>query len=107
MNRLPDLSYDDMTAQQQRVHDGMIAGPRGKVVGPLKIWLYSPEFADRAQQLGAHVRYHSSLPAELSELAILVTARLWKADFEWCSHVGYARAAGISEAVIEAMFDVV
>jgi 4-carboxymuconolactone decarboxylase len=103
MSRLPELTDEQMTDQQRRVRDEMIAGPRGKVVGPLKIWLHSPEFADRAQKLGAQVRYHSSLPPELSELAILVTARAWKADFEWCSHVGFARAAGICEAVIEAI----
>lgn len=58
---------------------------------------------DRAQKLGAHARYHSSLPPHLSELAILVTGRIWKADFEWYFHVGPARDAGVSEAVIEAI----
>jgi 4-carboxymuconolactone decarboxylase len=103
MSRLPELRYDEMSAAQQRVHDEIAAGPRGKVVGPLKVWLYSPELADRAQKLGAYVRYHSALPAELSELAILLTARLWQADFEWHSHVGPARTAGIPDAVIEAI----
>jgi 4-carboxymuconolactone decarboxylase len=102
MSRLPDLRYDEMTAEQRRVHDEITAGPRGKVVGPLKAWLHSPELADRAQKLGAYVRY-SALPAELSELAILVTARSWRADFEWHSHVGHARAAGIPDDVIEAI----
>jgi 4-carboxymuconolactone decarboxylase len=97
MSRLPDLHYDEMTPEQRRVCDEITAGPRGRVVGPLKIWLHSPELADRAQKLGAYVRFHSALPAELSELAILVTARLWQADFEWSSHVGPARAAGIPE----------
>jgi 4-carboxymuconolactone decarboxylase len=103
MSRLPSLRYNEMTAEQRRVHDEIAAGPRGKVVGPLKVWLYSPEFADRAQKLGAYVRYHSTLPAELSELAILVTARLWQADFEWYAHVGPACAAGIPDAVIAAI----
>jgi 4-carboxymuconolactone decarboxylase len=58
MSRLPDLRYDEMTAEQQRVHDEIKAGPRGKVVGPLKVWLYSAELADRAQRLGAYVRYN-------------------------------------------------
>jgi 4-carboxymuconolactone decarboxylase len=103
MSRLPELRYDEMTEDQQRVHDEIKAGPRGKVVGPLQVWLHSPELADRAQRLGAFVRYHSTLPAELSELAILVTARAWQADFEWHAHVGPARSAGIPDAVIEAV----
>jgi 4-carboxymuconolactone decarboxylase len=103
MSRLPDLRYEEMTAEQRRIHDEITAGPRGKVVGPLKAWLHSPELADCAQKLGAYVRYNSALPAELSELAILVTARHWQADFEWHSHVGPASAAGIPDDVIEAI----
>ena len=103
MSRLPELPYDEMTAEQQRAHDEIAAGPRGKVVGPLKVWLHSPELADRAQKLGAYVRYDSTLPAKLSELAILVTARQWRAGFEWTSHVGPARTAGIPDEVIEAI----
>lgn len=103
MSRLPELRPDQMSPEQQRVHDEIAAGPRGQVVGPLKVWLHSPELADRTQKLGAYVRFHSTLPPELSELAILVTAQAWRADFEWYSHVGPARAAGISDAVIEAI----
>ncbi len=103
MSRLPDLRYEDMTADQKRIHDEIAAGPRGTVVGPLRVWLHSPELADRAQKLGAYARYRSSLPPALSELAILVTASHWRAEFEWFAHVGPARAAGIPEAVIEAI----
>jgi len=103
MSRLPELRREEMTAEQERIHDEIAAGPRGAVVGPLKVWLHAPELADPAQKLGAYARYHSSLPPELSELAILVTARAWRADFEWYAHVGPARAAGITEAVIEAI----
>ena len=103
MSRLPDLAYDQMDAEQKRIHDEIAAGPRGVVVGPLKVWLHSPALADRAQKLGAYARYHSSLPPHLSELAILVTGSIWKSDFEWYSHVGPAREAGIAEDVIEAI----
>jgi len=103
MSRLPDLDYVQMSDEQKRIHDEIIAGPRGVVVGPLKVWLHSPALADRAQKLGAYARYHSCLPPHLSELAILVTGSIWQADFEWYSHVGPARDAGISEAVIEAI----
>jgi 4-carboxymuconolactone decarboxylase len=103
MSRLPELRYEEMTAEQQRVHDEIAAGPRGRVEGPLKVWLHAPGLADHAQKLGAHARYHSSLPPALSELAILVTAQIWRADYEWYAHVGPARAAGLSDQVIEAL----
>ena len=92
-----------MSTEQRRIHDEIAAGPRGAVVGPLKVWLHSPPLADQAQKLGAYARYHSSLPPHLSELAILVTGSIWKADFEWYAHVGPARDAGIPDAVIEAI----
>ncbi|MGI9508947.1 MAG: carboxymuconolactone decarboxylase family protein [Geminicoccaceae bacterium] len=103
MSRLPDLAYDEMSDEQKQIHDEIAAGPRGAVVGPLKVWLHSPALADRAQRLGAYARYHSTLPPHLSEIAILVTGSIWQADFEWYAHVGPARDAGISEAVIEAI----
>jgi 4-carboxymuconolactone decarboxylase len=103
MSRLPELRYEEMTAEQRRVHDEIAAGPRGRVEGPLKVWLHSPGLADRAQKLGAFARFGSSLPAPLSELAILVTGRHWQANFEWHAHARLARAAGIPEPVIEAI----
>jgi 4-carboxymuconolactone decarboxylase len=103
MSRLPDLRYDEMTAEQQRVHDEIAAGPRGKVEGPLRVWLHAPKLATHAQKLGAHARFQSLLPAPLSELAILVTAATWQADFEWYAHARLAREAGIAESVIEAI----
>ena len=103
MSRLPDLVYDHMSDEQKRIHDEITAGPRGAVAGPLKIWLHAPALADRAQKLGAHARYHSSLPPRLSELAILITGAAWQADYEWHAHLGPARKAGIADDVIEAI----
>lgn len=103
MARIPDLDEVEMDARQRRIYDEIVAGPRGEVVGPLRVWLRSPELADKAQQLGAFARYGSSLPPHLSELAILTTGAAWRADFEWWSHVGPAREAGISEEVLEAI----
>jgi 4-carboxymuconolactone decarboxylase len=103
MSRLPELRYEQMTAEQQRIHDEIAAGPRGQVVGPLEPWLHAPGLADHAQKLGAYLRFHSALPPALTELAVLVTARHWQAEFEWHAHARLARAAGISEAVIEAI----
>ncbi|HEX5079572.1 MAG TPA: carboxymuconolactone decarboxylase family protein [Geminicoccaceae bacterium] len=103
MSRLPDLPYEAMTAEQRRVHDEIAAGPRGKVEGPLRVWLHVPELATHAQKLGAHARFHSLLPPPLSELAILVTAAAWRSDFEWYAHARLAREAGIADNVIEAI----
>ena len=42
-------------------------------------------------------------PKKLRELAILTTARIWDAEFEWAAHVGHAREAGLSEDIIQAL----
>ncbi len=101
--RIPDWKPEELTPAQRKVHDAIVAGPRGRVVGPLRVWLMSPELAERAQELGAFCRYGTSLPPRLSELAILVTGAFWQAGFEWHAHAPIALAAGIAADAIEAI----
>ncbi len=103
MTRIPDLSPDSMTPEQRRVHDLIASGPRGLVQGPLRVWLHSPELAERAQALGAFCRYGSSLPPRLSELAIVVPGSHWRAGFEWHVHAPIAVQAGLDPAAVEAI----
>jgi 4-carboxymuconolactone decarboxylase len=101
--RIPDWKPEDLTPAQRKVHDAIIAGPRGKVVGPLRVWLLSPALAERAQELGAFCRFHTSLSPRLSELAILVTGAFWRAGFEWAAHAPIALKVGIPADAIEAI----
>ena len=103
MPRIPELRTDQMSSQQLRVHDQILAGPRGSLQGPFHAWLYSPELADPAQKLGEFCRFSSALPKRLSELAILVIARYWCAQFEWYAHAPMAISAGISAAAVGAI----
>lgn len=103
MARIKNIDRIDMSAEQKVVHDAIASGPRGEVVGPLAVWLNRPALADKAQKLGQYCRYDSSLSPRLSELAILVTARVWDATFEWQSHEPPAVAAGLAEEIINAL----
>ena len=103
MSRLPALDPDELTPEQKRVYDAIAGGPRGGVRGPFLALLQSPPLADCVQKLGAYVRYDCSVPWKLRELAILMTARHWKAQYEWFAHEKQAREAGLSDAVIEAI----
>lgn len=103
MPRLPDLDPATLSPQARRVHDSIVAGPRGVVQGPLRVWLTSPELADKAQALGAFCRFGTSLPARLSELAILVMGAHWRAGFEWHVHAPIGIEAGLSPAAVEAI----
>ena len=103
MDRHPDLDEGALTPEQALVFERIASGPRGRVVGPLRVWLQSPGLADRAQALGQFARYDSALEPRLSELAILVTARIWSSGFEWAHHAPLAIEAGLSEEAVEAI----
>jgi 4-carboxymuconolactone decarboxylase len=103
MARMAPLDFDHLTPDQQRVADAIRSGPRGGLRGPFEAWLRSPELADRAQQLGAYCRFGTSLPRDVNELAILLTGKHWKAQFEFWAHARLAREAGLPEDVIEAV----
>lgn len=100
-SRLTELTDANITAEQRRVLDDILNGPRGNLDGPFLAWVHSPGLADPAQQLGAYCRYHTSLPLRLSELAILVTAQWWQSQAEWQIHEPIAHQAGINPALTE------
>lgn len=102
-DRFPPLSPEQMTPEQQRVAREIVAGPRGALVGPFNTWLRSPELADRLQKVGEYVRFQSSIPHALNELAILVTAHAWNAAFEWWAHHRIALKAGLDPAIADAI----
>ena len=103
MARLKTIENTDMTERQRQIYEEIVSGPRGQVRGPLNIWLYRPELADRAQRLGQYCRFNTSLESRLSELAILTTARIWDAEFEWQAHVPHALSGGVDSLVIESL----
>jgi 4-carboxymuconolactone decarboxylase len=103
MPRLTDIEPEKLSPEQRRVYDAIISGPRGKVQGPLRVWLTSADLADKAQALGAFCRYGTSLPPRLSELAILVTGAHWQAGFEWYAHAPIGIKAGLDPAAVEAI----
>jgi len=103
MSRLLPPAKDTLTPEQHEVHNKIASGPRGAVVGPLGVWLWRPELADRAQALGEYCRYNSSLSKRLSELAIIITGRHWASEFEWQHHKPIAIEAGLDEKIVEAI----
>ena len=102
-SRFTPFARDDLAARQQQVFDDIASGPRGTVPWIFHLYLNSPELASRVQELGAFCRYGTSLPPRLSELAILIVAHHWKADYEWAIHAGEARKAGLSDDLIAAI----
>jgi len=101
--RLPPIPAEAMTPEQKRVVEGIVSGPRGGLRGPFPAMLRSPEVAERFQKLGEYLRFNSSIPTALNELAILVTAREWAAQYEWYAHHLLAMKAGLPPAIAEAV----
>ena len=103
MNRLPELSEDALSPEQREIRDTIASGPRGGARGPFPAMLRSPELAKRAAHLGEFLRFNTSLPPRLSELAILVTARAWTAQYEWYAHAKLALKGGLDPKIVDAI----
>jgi 4-carboxymuconolactone decarboxylase len=105
VSRFVALEPSTMTTAQKRVYETIAGGPRGGVRGPFNALLRSPELADRVQRLGEHLRFSSSLPARLNELAILINARFWGSRYEFFAHRPMAIRGGLPESVADAIAD--
>lgn len=103
MGRLHLPAVDEMTPDQRKVYDEVVSGPRGRLVGPLRAVIHSPELATRWSRLGEFLRYSTLLPARLNELAIIVVGRHWNSQLEFHIHAEAAKAAGLDVACIEAI----
>jgi len=104
--RFGPLPREQMTEAQLAVAAAICSGPRAntQLSGPFEALLRSPELADRVQSLGAYLRFESSLPRPMLELAILLTARRWSSQFEWYTHARLAaEEAGIDQGIIQAI----
>jgi len=92
-----------MTAEQQDLYRRRMVGPWADLRGPFNAFMRSPLTADRALELGNHIRHGNSLSDPLTELAILVTGRHWKAQYEWWAHYKRARDAGLPMHIADAI----
>ena len=101
--RLPELTEDKLDDAQRALLESMRAGPRGarvKLGGPFGVYMHAPQYGELTQQLGAFVRFKTSLEPRLSEFAILCTARIWRAQYEWHAHAPIAEKAGVKPEAI-------
>ena len=102
--RLALIDEQRMNAAQHALMQAIRSGPRGTSItprGPFAVWMHAPEFGQLAQALGGHCRYKTALPPRLSEFAILCTARLWRAQYEWLAHAPIAEKCGVKPKTIK------
>jgi 4-carboxymuconolactone decarboxylase len=100
-DRFAPLTFDKMTPEQKSLTNNLLSGERKGMDGPFNVLLRSPEMGDLAQKLGAQIRFHSTLPDKLRELAIITTGRYWNAQYEWYAHKRLALQVGVSQATVD------
>lgn len=110
--RFKPIPVDNLTPEQRKIYDAIRSGPRAKIAnsgasnpgplgGPFNVWLRSPGIGNWVSNLGEEIRFRSSLPAKLNELAIMVTARCWTSQYEWFAHCKLALEAGLDPAIAQ------
>jgi 4-carboxymuconolactone decarboxylase len=109
-SRLDYLRYDDLDARGREVWDG-VAGSRGGelvndeggLIGPFNAFVHAPGVGRHLSALGGRLRFKTSIPRRLSELAIITVGAAWKAEFEWWAHARMAREHGVSAVAVDAI----
>ena len=104
MSRLDPLPIKKMSDVQRNLHD-LIAKQRsgGEVRGPFGVMLRAPDVCERVAEMVNHMLSDSRVPLTLKELAIIVIARQYTAQYEWFVHARRARECGLSDAIISAI----
>lgn len=102
MPRLPAIVRENLSPEQQRVHD-RVRETRGQVRGPFEIWLNVPELAEQCLDIQHRLNHDARLDQRLMQLMILIMARRSSAQFAWYAHARRAVELGISAHVIEAI----
>jgi len=108
------IPLEEMTPAQRALAESIRSGPRANVAGsaatagtspgsPFSVFLRSPEVGEHLQRVGSYIRFKSSLGFKLNELAILITARHWNAQYEWFAHHRLALQAGLDPEIAKAI----
>jgi 4-carboxymuconolactone decarboxylase len=103
MARYRELSTAEMNPAQKSVVDEIVSGKRGRFGGPFQLLVRAPEVCRHLSRLGEYLRWGSSLSPALSELAICLTARNIRANYEWHAHAPLAVEGGVPAAALEAI----
>ena len=100
-DRFRPLTWEQLTVQQKAMVDDLLSGSRSSLNGPFNVLLRSPEMGNVAQKLGEYVRFHTSVPRRLNEMAILMTAKAWSCQYEWHAHRPLALDAGLASSIVD------
>src|SRR5688572_16344255 len=102
MSRLPEILDRNQLHEGDREAFDYVIESRGRVGLPYSVFLNHPELARRKLHVGSFVRFNTSLPEKIAELAICTAARQFDCRFEWAAHAPAAVRHGVSQAAMDA-----
>ena len=103
--RFATKTMDQLNPEQKSAAEGVLKQSSAGLGGPYAMLITSPELLKRYLLMTEYLRQKTSLPKRLNEMAILLEARIWDAQYEWWAHEPLARKAGVPDAVIAAIRD--
>ncbi len=106
MARVPFVNRDMVPEEFRAAFDEVTAETGGSITaGPGSITLNSPEFARLRAPVTEYLRYRTTFPKRIQELAILTTARAMDCPYIWNAHAPAGRREGLSDALVDAIRD--
>jgi len=100
MAKLPD-PLGSLTPEAKTIYD-KITAKRGQMRGgPFASLMHHPALAEKVGDLGEYLRFGGTLPGDIREMAILITARSVNQSYEWVAHARIARTEKLPDDVIE------
>ena len=102
MPRIPAITREQLKAEDQHIFDEIVES-RGRVAGPFSMLLHNPKLARCVAATGSYLRFESALSPALREVATLATAREIPSQYEFTSHVRWARQFNVPENTIDAI----
>ena len=103
MARLQDIVEKDQLPEANQDTIDYLVKTRGAVSPGFAAILNSPEAAARIAHLGSFIRFESSLPARIRELAALAASRELGGTYEQTIHTRDVRNLGGPESTVEAV----
>jgi len=102
-NRLPLVRREELNDDLKKVYDATTSNPNtvAGIRGPNGIRMRSPGLMRVRGRETAYLRYQSTISRRHVELAILLTARAFDAQFEWTLHELEGLEAGLEQEVID------